>query len=59
MLSFFINLGGAPELSSKLIISNTTMVLDTVEFERENTFPCGVAQSFSYKATFIWICGTT
>jgi hypothetical protein len=52
MLSFFINLSGAPELSGKLIISDTTTVLDTIEFEREFAFPCGVALSFSYKAAF-------
>jgi hypothetical protein len=52
MLSFFINLSRAPELSGKLTISNTTMVLNTIEFEREFAFPCGVALSFSYKAAF-------
>jgi hypothetical protein len=54
----FINLCGAPELSGKLIISNTAMVLDTIEFERKNAFLCDVALSFCYKAAFIGICRT-
>jgi hypothetical protein len=52
VICILINLGGAPELSSKLIISNTAMVLDTIKFEWKNAFLCGVALSFSYKAAF-------
>jgi hypothetical protein len=50
VLSFFIDLCRAPELSGKLVISNTAMVLNPVEFEWELALPCGVALSFSYKA---------
>jgi hypothetical protein len=52
VLSFLINLGGAPELSGKLVISNTAMVFKTVEFKWEITFLCDVALSFCYIATF-------
>jgi hypothetical protein len=58
VLSFLINLGGAPELSSKLIISNTTMVLNTIKFEREFAFPFDVAPIFCYIAAFIGTCRT-
>jgi hypothetical protein len=58
VLSFLINLGGAPELPSKIIISNTTMVFKTVKFEWENTFLCDVACNFCYKAAFVGTCRT-
>jgi hypothetical protein len=58
VLSFLINLGGAPELSRKLIISNTTIVQDTIKSEREFAFRCGVALSFCYIAAFKGICRT-
>jgi hypothetical protein len=58
VLSFVINLGRAPELSGQLIISNTTTVLDAIEFERKNTFLCDVALNFCYKAAFIGVFRT-
>jgi hypothetical protein len=58
MLSFLINLGGAPELSGKLIISNTAMVFKALECKRENTSPCDVSLIFCNKAAFVWICRT-
>jgi hypothetical protein len=59
VLSFLINLGGAPELSGKLIISNTAMVLKALELKRENTSPCDVSLIFCYIAAFVGICRTT
>jgi hypothetical protein len=59
VLSFLINLGGAPELSGKLVISNTAMVFKTIEFKRENTSLCNVAIIFCYIAAFVGTCRTT
>jgi hypothetical protein len=53
VLSFLINLGRAPELPGKLVISNTAMVFKTVKFEWKNAFLCDVALSFLYKAAFV------
>ena len=58
VLSFLVNLGGTPELSGKLIISNTALVFKTVKFEWKNTSLCNVALIFCYEAAFIRICGT-
>jgi hypothetical protein len=58
VLSFVINLGRAPELSGKLMVSNTAMVFKAIKFERKNTFLCDVALNFCYKAAFVGACVT-
>ncbi len=58
VLSFLINLGGAPELTGKLVVSNTAVILKTIEFERKNTFPCDVYLIFCHIAAFIGLLRT-
>jgi hypothetical protein len=58
VVSFLVNIGGAPELPRKLIISNTAIVFKTVKFEWKNTFLCDVAFNFLDIATLFGTCMT-
>jgi hypothetical protein len=56
VIFILINKCGAPELSGKPVISNTTMVFKTVKFEWKNAFFFVVVFNFLDKATLVETC---